>query len=80
MMTIQSGHHRRRSVIEFFLLEFVTVFVTLTLLQLAGRESYSPEVAGFVGGVAAVIGTGLFGGRNNVDRVLHLDLSAEISV
>jgi hypothetical protein len=59
---IPEGQHllKRRSIVEFFLLEFITVFVTLTIIQLAGHESYSPEVAGFVGGIAAVIGSGLF--------------------
>ena len=46
--------------IAFFLVEFAVVFVTLALIQLAGLGSFSPYIAGFIGGVTAVVGSVVF--------------------
>jgi len=46
-----------RALLAFFILEFVIVIVALTFLQISGLEAYAARVAGFVGGVAAVLGS-----------------------
>ena len=50
----------RKRLLVFFVYEFVVVIVALTLLQLAGLDPYAPEIAGFIGGASAIIGSLLF--------------------